>query len=117
MAVNNGLPWAQGAQGATNFTRAQAQTFARRLIESKDYRDWLEERIQKHTLSTPIEQMLWHYAYGKPSEHVNVTVAPGQEDFSLLGLDELLKRAQELQLALEEAQQLDAAIPAQYKVA
>lgn len=117
MAQNATLPWHVGANGATLFTRHEAQRFARQLVESQDYKDSIDRRIRSDSLPPAVECMLWHYAFGKPIEQVNVTVQPGQEDLSTLSVDELLRRAQELAKKLEEAQALQDALPAQYKVA
>lgn len=107
-------PWYVGHNGATNFTRGEAQKFARNLLESKDYRESLKERIHTKTLPPAVETMLWHYAYGKPVEQVNLSI--GTEDLSGLSVDELVQRARALQDQLEEVRRLEDAIPAQYKV-
>lgn len=109
-------PWTvQG--GATLFSKGEAQRFARQLLHSQAYRDSLEGRIKTGTLSAPIEQMLWAYAYGKPVEQVNLTVSQGAEDLSLLSVEELHARAKALSDQLEEAQTLNDALPAEFKVA
>lgn len=105
-------PWHQGHNGATNFTRGEAQAFARKLVNSQSYRDSLERRITADKLAPAVECMLWHYAWGKPIEQVNVTVSPGTEDLTNLPLDELYKRAAALAVQLEETAALAAAIPA-----
>lgn len=102
--------------GATPLTRGEAQSFARQLLNSQSYRDSLERRIKADNLAAGVEQMLWHYGYGKPVEQVVMTVQPGQEDLSTLSVDDLLLRAQKLAEALKDAQELEAAIPAQYLV-
>lgn len=105
-------PWYVGSNGATNFTRHEAQKFARKLVESQDYKDSLERRIKSDSLPAAVECMLWHYAYGKPIEQVALTVIPGTEDLSSLSVDELLKRAKDIGDKLEEAKALAEAIPA-----
>lgn len=105
-------PWAVGRGGAgTAYSRAQAMQFARQLLESQDYRTWLQDQIKGRTLPTDMQKMLWAYAYGKPTEHVNLTVSQ-TEDLSLLSIDELQQRAQAVAATLEEAKALEAALPA-----
>lgn len=102
--------------GATPLTRGEAQSFARQLLNSQSYRDSLDRRIKNDSLAAGVEQMLWHYGYGKPVEQVVMTVQPGQEDLSTLPVDELLKRAEQLAEALKDARELEDAIPAKYLV-
>lgn len=110
-------PWAIGGGGtATAFTRHQAQTFCRDILESETYRDNLRIRAESGTLAPAIESMLWAYAYGKPAEQIKISV-DAQQDFSQMSTAELAAQAGQLLKALEEAQELEAAIPAQYKVA
>lgn len=113
---NANMPWYVGHNGATNFTRHEAQKLARNIVESQDYRDSLTRRIKSDTLPPAVECMLWHYAYGKPIEQVNLNVTQ-HEDLSALGLDELFLRARELAQQIDEAQQLANAIPAEFKAA
>lgn len=105
--------WHIGAGGgATQYTRYQAQSFARGLLTSESYRLTLEDRILNKTLPPAIEQMLWHYAFGKPIEEVRVQVSQ-VEDLSTLSLDELYARAGKLRETIDEAKALENAIPAQ----
>lgn len=108
-------PWYQGNNGATGLTRGEAQRRARELLEGKDYRDSLSRRIKMDALPAAVEQMLWYYAYGKPIEQVNLNVQ--HEDLSSLSIEQLQLRAARLAQELEEAQALDEAIPAEFKVA
>lgn len=94
--------------------RGEAQRRARELLESEDYKASLTRRIKTDSLPAAVETMLWYYAYGKPLESINLNV---KEDLSSLGVDELLRRAKSLSDQLEEAAALEAAIPAEYKVA
>lgn len=107
-------PWSM-VGGATNFTKSEAQRFARQMLQSQTYRDDLERRLLSGTLAPAIETMLWHYAYGKPIEQINLNVSQ-QEDLSQLSVQELFDRAKKLSDALEEAQQLEAALPTEFKV-
>lgn len=100
------------AGGATPYSKSEAQVFARRLLNSQAYRESLERRIKRDDLPAAVEVMLWHYAYGKPVESLQVQVVPGYEDLSALPIDELYKRAADLTRQLEEAVALAEAIPA-----
>jgi hypothetical protein len=104
-------PWQQGRTGATAFTRSEAQRFARQVVESESYRETVKTRAKNGTLAPAVEQMLWYYAYGKPSEHINMTVTPGTEDLAGMSIEQLQERAQELNNQLEEAKALADAIP------
>lgn len=107
----NVLPFYSLQGGATPQTRGEAQAFARRLLNSQAYRTSLEDRIKDKKLAPQIEALLWHYAYGKPIEQVQVNVTQG-DDLTGLPLDELYKRTAALAHQLEEASALAAAIPA-----
>lgn len=104
-------PWSISQGGVTVFTRHQAQTFARNLLQSETYRENLEERIKDKTLQPGVEIMLWHYAFGKPVEQVQLTVTQGVEDLSTMSIDELYERAKQYTAELEEAKALAEAIP------
>ena len=106
-------PWLMTG-GVTQLSSAEGRTFARQLLGSEDYRSWLTDRIKNRTLPTNIEQMLWAYAYGKPVEQVKLSVGQTQEDLSALTLAEMRERVSQLQHALEEAEELNHALPAQY---
>lgn len=109
-SVNSTAPWYVGGNGATNFTRHEAQKFARSILESETYRADIKRRAETGTLAPGIEAMLWHYAYGKPIEQVNLSISAGQEDLSTLSIVELQERAKDLLLKLEEAEALENAI-------
>lgn len=109
--ANSMAPWALGPGGVTNFTRHQGQTFARQLLTSQTYRDELQKKIASGTLPPAVEIMLWAYAYGKPPEHIHLSVSP--EDLSALSVSELLQRAEALRAQLEEAEEIAKAIDAE----
>lgn len=110
--IDKTAPWYVGTNGATNFTRHQAQSFAREIVESEAYRISVTRRAASGGLSPAIESMLWHYAYGKPIEQIAMTIRPGEEDLSSLSMDELLTRAKMIAHQLEEARELAEALPA-----
>jgi hypothetical protein len=99
--------------GATALTRGEGQAFARSILNSQAYRDDLKLRASQGKLAPAVEVMLWHYGYGKPVEQVNINVTPGTEDLASLPIDELHRRALELERYLAEAVQLAEAIPAE----
>lgn len=110
-------PWSIGSGGtATAFTRHQAQTFCRDILESQVYRDNLRERAETGQLAPAIEAMLWAYAYGKPPDQIKISLE-AQADFSQMSTAELAAAAADLAKALQEAYEIDEALPAQYKVA
>ena len=102
-------PWYVGSTGATQFMRHEAQRFARELVESEDYKRTLRERIRDKRLNPLIESLLWHYAYGKPIEQVQVQVTT-TEDLSQLSVEELQARAKAVFDTLEEAKAVRDAI-------
>ena len=54
--------------------------------------------------------MLWHYAFGKPKDSLNVTIGPAG-DLSELSTEELLHRVD----GLREQAARERALPAQYR--
>lgn len=100
-------PWYAGSGGVTQFTRAEAQSFARGLLTSSTYREELKSRLEKGSLPPALEQMLWHYAFGKPPEEVSVTVS---DDLSSLSTEQLAQRAEFALRALKEAKALEEAL-------
>lgn len=108
-------PWHQGHAGATNLTRGEVQRRCRILLENPLYTKRLERDLLAGTLPAAIEQMLWYYAYGKPVEQVNMSIT--HEDLSSLTIEQLQDRARALTRELEEAEALNNAIPAEFKVA
>lgn len=97
--------------GATQLTRHEAQRFARDILTSQSYRDQLQLRAKNGNLPPAVETMLWHYAYGKPVENVNLNLSQGEEDLSSLSIAELQAKLQRVQDQLQEAQDLSEAIP------
>lgn len=111
------FPWYVGhaANSTTVYTRREAQSFARGLLTSTAYRDSLEKRLLAGDLPPAVESMLWHYAFGKPIEQVEVSMRQAEQDLSRLSMQELLEKADQLRDALLEAAATEAAIPAEFK--
>lgn len=78
-SVHRHAPWFAGQGGVTNLSKAEGRAFARELLESQDYRDGLRARIKTKTLEPSVEVMLWGYAYGKPTENININTHEGRD--------------------------------------
>lgn len=52
--------------------RLSRREFAREILNSHDYRESLFSRIRMQTLPAQVECLLYHYAYGKPTDVVEV---------------------------------------------
>jgi hypothetical protein len=81
-----------GRRGVIGLDKRVAREAASKIVEDPIYLGTLLSRARAGTLHAAIEQMLWHYRYGKPVDRVEVT-AP-KEDLSSLTVEELAKRAQ-----------------------
>ena len=57
--------------------REDFSKFCRKLCEDKDYRASLKRRLISGKVAPGVESAVWHYAYGKPPETVEVTGAGG----------------------------------------
>ena len=58
--------------GTPNKATADVQARCRELIESPSYQTSFRTRFEAGTLAPALETMAWHYAYGKPSETVQI---------------------------------------------
>ncbi len=52
--------------------RQEVREIARNFVDNPTYLENLKIRFQQGTLHPSLEQMLWAYAYGKPSQRVEV---------------------------------------------
>lgn len=68
-----GKPGPGRPKGLLNKTTQAAQDFARGIVESADYRAALQAKVRAGTLAPAVESMLWHYAYGKPKESIEIS--------------------------------------------
>jgi len=109
------LPWYASVGGATVATRGDIRTWAKRLLESDSYRKTVQQRLENGTLPPQLEVLLYHYAFGKPAETLNVSVS--MEDMSSMTTEQLAARAEELTKALNEAKALEDALDAEFKAA
>lgn len=85
-----GLPKTGGRKkGTPNKATVEGREFARSIVDDAAYRERLRARMLSGEANPAIEQLVWHYAYGKPTESLDVNVK-----FSL---------AEKLRKALERA--------------
>lgn len=80
--------------GRPNRRTIIGREFAQGILESEEYQQSLKRRIENGTLSPLVEILLYHYAYGKPKETVEIRRGP--IDLSGLSTDELAQRAHSL---------------------
>jgi hypothetical protein len=60
------------AKGTPNKNTTDVAAMARQLVEDVAYQAMFKARLNGGTLPPGVEQMMWHYAYGKPIEHLHV---------------------------------------------
>lgn len=60
------------AKGSRNKSKTDVAVVARALVDDAVYREMFKVRLHGGTLPPGVEQMLWHYAYGKPAEHLHL---------------------------------------------
>jgi hypothetical protein len=92
-------------KGVPNKATADAKAFAEALVDDPVYRAKLTKDLRRRKVSPPIEQMLWHYAKGKPKDVIELE---GRLNFDALNRAsdaELIARAEEL---LAKAKQYEA---------
>ena len=81
------------------------RALARDLLQSADYRQTLFDRLKLGTLAPAIELAIWHYAYGKPVDHVKIeevnkpleSLSDEQLETHLRKLSDLVRRIREVQ--------------------
>lgn len=49
-----------------------AKEFAKRILNSREYRQSIKDRISLHALPPGLEVLLYHYAFGKPVDKLEV---------------------------------------------
>jgi len=87
--------------GAVGYKIREARANARDIIEDPDYKANLKARACKGTLHPVVEQMLWHYAYGKPKDRLEVQTSSTGHNYHEMSESELAALA--AQTALEAA--------------
>ena len=61
-------------KGTPNKVTAEARTVCAAILDDPTYRTNLTARARAGTLAPAVEAMLWHYAFGKPKDSLDVTV-------------------------------------------
>ena len=59
-------------KGSLNQRTLEAKALARGLLNDPTYRKNLQADLKNRKVEASIEAMLWHYAYGKPKEHIEL---------------------------------------------
>ncbi len=60
-------------KGTPNKTTTEVAKCCRDLVANKAYREKFKARLEAGELAPQLEAMAWHYAYGKPVEHHEVS--------------------------------------------
>ena len=63
-------------KGTPNKVTAEARIVCAAVLDDATYRTNLTARARAGTLAPAVEAMLWHYAFGKPRDSLDVTVGP-----------------------------------------
>lgn len=80
-----GTPKTGGRQkGTPNKVTVEVREMARRLVEDPEYQKNLKTRLLDGSAGPGVESMLWHYAYGKPKERVEVSGESGGLPISVI---------------------------------
>ena len=64
-------------KGTPNKVTAEVREVAQSIVEDPIYREVLKQRLLMGKLAPAMESMLWHYAYGKPKERVELSTTDG----------------------------------------
>lgn len=80
--------------------RSEARLFCLKILRDPEYREMLHKRAIAGVLPPAMESMLWHYAYGKPPDRIEIGLLGGEADLEHLSAAELAERAQALAQAL-----------------
>lgn len=76
--------------GVPNRATQEVEARCRALIEASDYAQSFAQRFQSGQLPPALEAMTWHYAYGKPTERMEVS---GKDGGPMLHLVKFIKPA------------------------
>jgi len=82
--------------------RNEARLFALAIVRDKEYREALLKAARDRTLPAAVETTLLAYAYGKPTERIELGRPGAFEDLTSLSPSELAQRARALALAASE---------------
>ncbi len=92
---------------------AKARAVCTAILDDPTYRTNLTVRARAGTLAPAVEAMLWHYAFGKPKDSLDVTVGRAGGDLSELSTEDLLHRVDGLREQLREQAAREQALPAE----
>ena len=101
--------------GAINIASRELKEFWHNFFSSAEYRTKAKQRILDGS-APHLESYLLNRIYGKPKEHVELSVTAAQEDLSMLSTEELTQRAENLLKQLGEMKELEESIPAEYRI-
>jgi hypothetical protein len=59
-------------KGTPNKTTTDVGAVARALVDDAAYREAFKKRFQAGDVPPGVEQMIWHYAYGKPPDSLQI---------------------------------------------
>ncbi len=104
-------------KGTVNKATAEVRAVCAAIVDDATYRKNLTARARRGELAPAIEAMLWHYAFGKPKDSLDVTVGHAGGDLSELSTEDLLHRADGLRERLREQAAREQALPAEYRMA
>jgi hypothetical protein len=90
-------------RGTLNTVTVEARAFCAGIVDDPLYQARLRKRALSGQLAPALEAMLWHYAKGKPTEHVEV---PPQQTQSLIEFTLTIDRAHAPELAPEPAERV-----------
>lgn len=82
-------------KGTLNKATQEAKAFCALIVDSEEYQASVYRRAMDGDLAPAMETMLWHYAKGKPTEHVEIVHSQAR-------LDEIAARDPEKFTALAE---------------
>ena len=100
-------------KGTPNKVTAEAKAVCAAILDDPTYRTNLTARARAGTLAPAVEAMLWHYAFGKPRDSLDVTLGHAGGDLSELSTEDLLHRADGLRERLREQVAREQALPAE----
>lgn len=101
-------------RGALNIIHSELKEFWHKFFASEEYRQNAMKRIREGS-APHLESYLLNRIYGKPTEHVSLSMTMN-EDLSGLSTSELALRAEDLLKQLREAEEIERVLPAQYRV-
>lgn len=81
-----------------------AKEFAQKIIASPEYRGHLMRMILLDEVPPAVDCMLWHYAYGKPTERVEHTGKDGQPIETITEVRRVVVRAVDVDEAEDQRQ-------------